>query len=234
VVKELVGSSSPYSSLSKSAAANMVDQGQMGVCVVQIPLSQVAAPGGLPVTPPLHGPIIQLGFVDEQCCSNCATAAERKSALLPIVTAKAEYLPVPGNACTTNVPSNIRAAAPAAEPRTMPALVLNGESAPRRKSFIDITASPCFGHALDYSWLRGQIEYSRILGTWRLRYASVDEADRFAGSVTLVENTHVGYLRDGEYVRVEGHLVDPTATGSAPPYKIQSFKAIDKPNDQAP
>jgi hypothetical protein len=96
---------------------------------------------------------------------------------------------------------------------------------------VDITASPCFGHAPDYSWLSGQVEYSRILTAWRLRYASVDESDRYAGSVTLVENGHVGYLRDGEYVRVEGHLVNPSADRSAPAYRIESFKVIDNPND---
>jgi len=122
-------------------------------------------------------------------------------------------------------------AAPASGVQDLPGLGPIGENSPRRKSFVDITASPCFGHALDYEWLSGQVEYSRILGAWRLRYASVDEVDRFGGSVTLVENSHVSYLRDGEYVRVEGHLVDPKAVGVAPPYKIQSFKVIDKPND---
>jgi hypothetical protein len=102
---------------------------------------------------------------------------------------------------------------------------------PRRKSFVDTTAAPCFAHAPDYHWLRGQVEYSRILHGWRLRYASVDESDRFAGSVTLVENVHVGYLRDGEYVRVVGHLVNPEADGPAPAYRIESFRVIDNPND---
>jgi hypothetical protein len=101
------------------------------------------------------------------------------------------------------------------------------EPGPRRQSFTDITAQPCFGHGPDYSWLSGQVECSRILGTTRLRYASVDETDRFGGSVTLVENAHVGYLSDGEYVRVVGHLVDPSAVGPAPAYRIESFKAID-------
>jgi hypothetical protein len=105
------------------------------------------------------------------------------------------------------------------------------EPGPRRRSFVDITAAPCFGHAPDYHWLSGQVEYSRILHAWRLRYASVDETDRFAGSVTLIENAHVGYLRDGEYVRVVGHLVNPDADGPAPAYRIESFHVIDNPND---
>jgi hypothetical protein len=98
---------------------------------------------------------------------------------------------------------------------------------------VDITASPCFAHAPDYSWLSGQAEKSHILGAWRLRYASVDETDRFGGSVTLVESAHVSYLRDGEYIRVQGHLVNPEDQRPAPAYRIESFKVIDNPNEPA-
>src|SRR5262249_48796028 len=49
------------------------------------------------------------------------------------------------------------------------------EAPARRKSFVDLTAAPCFGHAPDYSWVSGQVEYSRVRKEWRLRYASADE-----------------------------------------------------------
>src|SRR5262249_37535009 len=129
-------------------------------------------------------------------CNTCTPCAPCASG--PTVAAALPAAP-PGAA--------LAAAPPAALPRAVAAIDTNaafprGEPAPRRKSFVDITAAPCFGHAPDYAWVSGQVEHSRILGAWRLRYASVDETDRFAGSVTLVENAHVGYLRDGEYVRV--------------------------------
>jgi hypothetical protein len=135
--------------------------------------------------------------------------------------------------CTACAPGTA-AAPPPAPIDELKALYARSDTASRRRSFVDITAAPCFGHAPDYCWLSGQVEYSRILGTWRLRYASVDETDRFGGSVTLVENTHVSYLRDGEYVKVEGHLINPNAEGSSPPYRIESFKVIDHPNAPSP
>src|SRR5262249_7131739 len=78
-----------------------------------------------------------------------------------------------------------------------------------RRSIVDSRAAPCFGHAPDYSWVSGQVEYSRIARQWRVRYASVDEADCHGGRVILIENGHVDYLVDGQYVRVQGHLVTP-------------------------
>jgi hypothetical protein len=100
-----------------------------------------------------------------------------------------------------------------------------------RKSFVDLTASPCFAHAPDYNWIIGQVEYSRIAKEWRLRYASVDETDRFGGRVVLIENHHVTLLHDGQYVHVRGHLVDPEVpTGAPANYRIESFRTIENPN----
>jgi hypothetical protein len=101
----------------------------------------------------------------------------------------------------------------------------------RRRSFVDLTAAPCFGHAPDYAWVSGQVEYSRVRKEWRLRYASVDETDRFGGRVTLIENEHLNYLADGQYVRVQGHLVNPNdPPGGSAYYRIEGFRLIDKPN----
>src|SRR5438067_1384359 len=62
------------------------------------------------------------------------------------------------------------------------------EPAPQRKSYVDLSAAPCFAHAPDYNWIIGQVEYSSIAKQWRLRYTSVDEVDRYGGRVALIEN----------------------------------------------
>jgi hypothetical protein len=102
---------------------------------------------------------------------------------------------------------------------------------PDRKAYVDLSAAPCFGRAHDYSWIIGKVEHSSISKEWRLRYASVDEPDKFGGRVILVENQHVGYLRDGMYVQVRGHLVnaDPSGKGRAF-YRIESFQMVENPN----
>lgn len=82
-----------------------------------------------------------------------------------------------------------------------------GEAPPARRSFVDITAQPSFAHAEDYSWLVGQVEYSCIRKGWRIRYASVDEDDRYGGSATLADEGQLGNLKDGQLVRLTGHFV---------------------------
>jgi hypothetical protein len=101
-----------------------------------------------------------------------------------------------------------------------------GEPAPRRKSFVDLTASPCFAHAPDYTWLQGQVEYSRLSKGWRLRYASVDEEDAYGGCVTLIDDGHFAGLKDGQYVCVRGRLSNPGGKGDSPAYRVESLAPV--------
>jgi hypothetical protein len=112
-----------------------------------------------------------------------------------------------------------------------PASFPRGEPAPGRKSYVDLSAAPCFAHAPDYNWIIGQVEYSSVAKEWRLRYASVDETDRYGGRVSLIENYHAGLLREGMYVQVRGHLVNPDNNSNRPTfYRIESYRNVDNPN----
>jgi hypothetical protein len=97
------------------------------------------------------------------------------------------------------------------------------EPPPPRRSFADVTADGCFAYAKDYGWLRGRVEYSRLSKAWRLRYASVDEDDRYGGSVTLGEGSHLRSLKDGDLVEVRGRLADPAADSASPLYQVESL-----------
>jgi hypothetical protein len=104
------------------------------------------------------------------------------------------------------------------------------DTEPPRRPSTDVTAAPCFAHARDYGWLRGRVEFSRLSKGWRLRYASVDEEDRYGGSVTLVPGPNtLGALKDGQYVRVTGHLADDAA-GLSPEYEVESLTPVKQPN----
>jgi hypothetical protein len=100
-------------------------------------------------------------------------------------------------------------------------------AAPLPKPLPDQVGAPDFGHAEDYSWLAGKLQYCRFNKSWRLRYASVDEEDPFGGSVTIVEDLRVTGLKDGQMVRVEGHLLNPQAKAIAPPYQVNSVQTVD-------
>jgi hypothetical protein len=115
--------------------------------------------------------------------------------------------PAPQLAIASQPPPAVSEAVP---PATNNPALTRGEAPPPRKSFADVTAQPFFSHAEDYSWLQGQVEYSHFGNSWRLRYASVDESDSHGGSVTLLDNNLLQNLKDGQYVRVQGHLASDT------------------------
>jgi hypothetical protein len=135
------------------------------------------------------------------------------------------FQPVPAGVVQSQpVPAVTTTSQPVHYPRGAPTTV--------RRSFVDLTAAPCFAHAPDYSWIIGRVEYSSITKEWRLRYASVDEVDRFGGRVALIENQHVGYLADGMYVQVRGHLVNPEeASNRSTFYRIEWYRVVDNPNE---
>jgi hypothetical protein len=89
-----------------------------------------------------------------------------------------------------------------------------------------LTAAPCFAHAPDHCWIQGQLEYSRLSGGWRVRYASVDEVDEYGGCVTLIDDGRLGPLKDGAYVRVQGHLSGSSDRTSSRTYRVESITPV--------
>ena len=83
------------------------------------------------------------------------------------------------------------------------------EPAAVKKTAPETTLFARNGHAPNYSWVCGQLEYSRYHKNWRLRYAGLDEVDAYGGSVTLTEDVRTAGLKDGQHVRLEGRLVNP-------------------------
>jgi hypothetical protein len=102
------------------------------------------------------------------------------------------------------------------------------ETTPRRRSYVDVTAHPSYRHADDYSSLCGQVQISRLSKGIRLRYASVDETDAYGGSVTFVEDGRLADFKDGQFVRVTGHLLNPGDKAIAPLYRIDSIQPLEK------
>jgi hypothetical protein len=87
-------------------------------------------------------------------------------------------------------------------------------------------ASASGGHAADYRWVCGELQYSPFDKTWRVRYARVDEVDPYGGSVTLVDEAHATSFKEGQIVRVEGFLLRPNGNAIAPRYEVRSLRVI--------
>jgi hypothetical protein len=86
------------------------------------------------------------------------------------------------------------------------------------------------GHAADYSWLYGEVHYDHISRGWRLRYASLDEIDRWGGAVILAAESDLEKLKEGQVVKVQGRLLEPANSKSSPGYRVDSMTVIETGN----
>ncbi len=64
------------------------------------------------------------------------------------------------------------------------------------------------GHEHDYSWITGYLYYVHANGgQWVLRYADLDQPDRYGGSVVLAPTVEMQHYREGDLVRVHGEVL---------------------------
>jgi hypothetical protein len=65
------------------------------------------------------------------------------------------------------------------------------------------------GHEHDYSWITGYLYYVHVDGgRWVLRYAALDQVDRYGGSVVLAPAVEMRNYREGDLVCVHGEVLN--------------------------
>ncbi|REJ67773.1 MAG: hypothetical protein DWQ31_10315 [Planctomycetota bacterium] len=85
-----------------------------------------------------------------------------------------------------------------------------------------------YGHAPDYSWLKGRLEYSAARKQWKLRYLPLDgRTDEYGGSVVL-DNVDESSYAAGDFVAVRGQLgkPDPETRDFAATYRVTQMKSM--------
>jgi hypothetical protein len=82
------------------------------------------------------------------------------------------------------------------------------------------------GHADDYTWLTGEIQYIHTHNAWHLRYAPADEKDRHGGCVTLSGDLVAAGCQSGQVVRVEGYLLNPDSSEVRPPFWVNRLTLV--------
>jgi hypothetical protein len=88
-----------------------------------------------------------------------------------------------------------------------------------------------YGHAADYRWLAGVVDWHVKGKFWMIRYADIGADDLWGGKVRLLDDDRLRDLRDGDVVYVEGELMAPksAAEGSAfPPFRVTSVRVIER------
>jgi hypothetical protein len=87
------------------------------------------------------------------------------------------------------------------------------------------------GCADDYKWITGQLAYLHTASgaVWVLRYTSVDQNDRYGGSVVLAPAVGMQNYREGDLVCVEGEVLKdrqaPSHLGGAL-YRVSAISMI--------
>jgi hypothetical protein len=115
------------------------------------------------------------------------------------------------------------APAPAADRAEVPQVVPAGMHSPEPEPML---SQDSYGHAPDYGWLKGELEYLRARDVWRLRYALADQEDRHGGTVLLVADSLPPGCKSGQFVRVEGQLVNPESDEARPPYWVRTLQVL--------
>jgi len=99
----------------------------------------------------------------------------------------------------------------------------------------DVTAAefaqPTFyGHAADYGWLRGKVEYSQIDRKWKLRYIPVEgQTDDFGGSVVISDAAALAGFERGDFVELRGRVGQRAQkSGFAPTYEVTQAERLGK------
>ncbi len=87
-------------------------------------------------------------------------------------------------------------------------------------------AAAQLGHAPDYAWLVGELQYLQTHHAWRLRYTRPGDEDRYGGTVTLTGDNLPAGCQSGQLVRVEGHLINPDASEPRPAYWVGGLRVV--------
>jgi hypothetical protein len=88
-------------------------------------------------------------------------------------------------------------------------------------------STPGYGHEPSYAWLTGKLEYSPSRQQWKLRYIALESAtDAYGGSVVLPESEKLKSFRAGDFVRVDGRVLQKPEDSKefAPTYSIDRIQ----------
>jgi hypothetical protein len=113
-----------------------------------------------------------------------------------------------------------------AKPVNVPPVSGKVDEPPARRSFADITARPEFDHATDYTSLTGELSYLPQKNQWRLRYTSIEDEDRYGGSVTLDAIAQMKGFHSGQLVRVRGEMIDKESRDISPLYRVKEIAPV--------
>jgi hypothetical protein len=121
-----------------------------------------------------------------------------------------------------------------AEPDTVVPTVSYSEPAPVDPNQIKKEYIKKVGHDEDYHCVVGQLYHVHSDGgLWVVRYAAIDQEDRFGGSVVLAPAVSLKDVREGDLVRVHGEIINEGRASKhlgGPLYRALTVELLDRSN----
>jgi hypothetical protein len=95
------------------------------------------------------------------------------------------------------------------------------------------TIASIYGHAPDYSWIRGVLD-KHYRGFMNIRYCDLSEEDPYGGKFTLQADERLESYRDGDVVWIKGQLMPQRNVRSAwnpfRVYRVESIRLEQRPH----
>src|SRR5262249_25682671 len=83
-----------------------------------------------------------------------------------------------------------------------------------------------FACAVDYQWLVGPLYNDAQRDRWRACYSDGSLPDRYGGVLELVGTGPMNGFYSGQFVRVEGELIDPAPLETKPAYHVRALQGV--------
>jgi hypothetical protein len=105
---------------------------------------------------------------------------------------------------------------------------------PKPPSETSPAPSMMYGHAADYSWLRGVLDKT-YRGALNIRYCDLSEEDPHGGKFELKDDPRLASYRDGDIVWIEGELLPAKEGAESSPwnrfrtYRIHTIRIEQRP-----
>jgi hypothetical protein len=83
------------------------------------------------------------------------------------------------------------------------------------------------GHAEDYGWICGEVSRDfKNRNTWRIRYLSVADTDRYGGALTVVPDARLECWKEGMVVKAWGHTIEGRERSENLAYRVERFEIV--------
>ncbi len=84
-----------------------------------------------------------------------------------------------------------------------------------------------YGHGENYEWLIGKLQKVHVPRQgWKIRYARLDEKDKWGGSMVFSPDARLDSFQDGDVVYVEGDIISERASLylAGPRYRVRNLR----------